>query len=65
MTRLAKASGVEYADMLFFDDEGRNRNVEELGVTFWLVRDGVTRGEVDSGVREWRRRTGKRGAAYE
>ncbi|EXJ89432.1 hypothetical protein A1O3_02499 [Capronia epimyces CBS 606.96] len=55
---------VAYEDMLFFDDEGRNRNVEtELGVTFWLVRDGVTSDEVDKGVWEWRRRQGisKRG----
>lgn len=44
--------------MLFFDDEGRNRNVEQLGVCFWLVTDGVSRGEVDRGVREWRRRRG-------
>ena len=42
--------------MLFFDDEVRNRNVESLGVTMYLVRDGVTRLEVDKGVREWRRR---------
>ncbi|KIW15213.1 magnesium-dependent phosphatase-1 [Exophiala spinifera] len=51
--------GVAYEDMLFFDDEGRNRNVEtELGVTFWLVRDGVTKDEVDAGVWEWRRQRG-------
>ena len=50
---------VAYEDMLFFDDEGRNRNVEtELGVTFWLARDGVTKEEVDRGVWEWRRRRG-------
>ncbi|ERF75774.1 hypothetical protein EPUS_01604 [Endocarpon pusillum Z07020] len=50
---------VAFADMLFFDDEARNRNVEvELGVTFWLVRDGVTREEVDKGVWEWRKRRG-------
>lgn len=42
--------------MLFFDDERRNRNVEQLGVCFWLVEDGVTRGEVDKGVQEWRSR---------
>ncbi|MCJ1432950.1 hypothetical protein MMC27_002308 [Xylographa pallens] len=56
MARLQRASGVPYAEMLFFDDEGRNRNVEALGVCFWLVRDGVTREEVDRGVREWRGR---------
>lgn len=48
--------------MLFFDDEARNRNVEtELGVTFCLVRDGVTRDEVDKGVWAWRRRNGVKG----
>ena len=50
---------VTYADMLFFDDEARNRNVEsELGVTFCLVKDGVTKDEIDRGVNEWRRRRG-------
>lgn len=56
--KLRKASGIEYADMLFFDDEARNKNVENLGVTMWLVRDGLTCGEVDCGVREWRKRRG-------
>ncbi|TVY46921.1 DNA repair protein [Lachnellula occidentalis] len=32
-TKLQKASGLAYEDMLFFDDEARNRNVETLGVT--------------------------------
>ena len=65
-TRKAKGE-VAFADMLFFDDEGRNRNVEtELGVTFWLVRDGVSREEFDNGVWEWRRRRGiKRNAQRE
>lgn len=50
---------IPFEDMLFFDDEGRNRNVEtELGVAFWLVPDGVTKDEVDRGVWEWRRRRG-------
>lgn len=57
--KIQKASGVAYEDMLFFDDEVRNRNVESLGVCMWLVRDGVTREEVDAGVSEWRRRRGK------
>ena len=56
--KIQKQSGLEYGEMLFFDDEIRNRNVQDLGVTFWLVRDGVTRAEVDNGVREWRRRRG-------
>ena len=54
--KIQKASGVGYEEMLFFDDEVRNRNVEELGVLMCLVRDGVTKTEVDRGVREWRRR---------
>jgi magnesium-dependent phosphatase 1 len=54
-----RGAAVPFEDMLFFDDEGRNRNVEtELGVTFWLVRDGVTTDEVDRGVWEWRKRRG-------
>lgn len=57
--RIHQASGIAYEDMLFFDDEARNRNVEmELGVTFCLVRDGMTMEEVDRGVLAWRKRNG-------
>jgi magnesium-dependent phosphatase 1 len=56
--RIRKVSGVEYSDMLFFDDEARNRNVESLGVTMWLVKDGITKQEIDNGVWEWRKRRG-------
>ncbi|OJJ49130.1 hypothetical protein ASPZODRAFT_150069 [Penicilliopsis zonata CBS 506.65] len=57
--RIQSASGIAYEDMLFFDDEARNRNVEtELNVTFCLVRDGMTREEVDRGVWAWRKRNG-------
>ena len=56
-----KSKEVPFSSMLFFDDETRNLNVQsELGVTFWLVRDGVTVDEVDKGVWEWRRRNGIR-----
>ncbi|KAI9825434.1 MAG: hypothetical protein M1832_001164 [Thelocarpon impressellum] len=54
--KLAAQTKMSYSDMLFFDDETRNRNVEELGVTMQLVREGVTRDAIDAGVREWRRR---------
>ncbi|RAL03826.1 Mg-dependent acid phosphatase [Aspergillus ibericus CBS 121593] len=58
-SRIQQASSVAYEEMLFFDDEARNRNVEtELGVTFCLVKDGMTREEVDRGVRAWRKRNG-------
>lgn len=53
--KIHKESGIDYRDMLFFDDEHRNKNVEVLGVTMRLVADGVTRREIDEGVREWRR----------
>lgn len=56
--RLQKDSGLRYEDMLFFDDESRNKNVETLGVTMHLVRDGVTRAEIDNGVKAWRKRHG-------
>ena len=56
---IQKKSGVAYEEMLFFDDESRNRNVEDLGVMMQLVRNGVTRSEVDEGVRRWRERNGR------
>lgn len=55
---LHKVSGIAYEDMLFFDDERRNRNVESLGVVMRLVENGVTSEEVDAGVMDWRKRHG-------
>lgn len=57
--RIHKNSGIGFEEMLFFDDESRNKNVEGLGVTMQLVRDGVTREEIDNGVRSWRKRHGR------
>ncbi|KAF2791275.1 magnesium-dependent phosphatase-1 [Melanomma pulvis-pyrius CBS 109.77] len=57
--RIHRDSGIEYEDMLFFDDESRNKNVETLGVVMWLVRDGVSRSSIDAGVRSWRKRNKK------
>ncbi|KAI1496935.1 magnesium-dependent phosphatase [Biscogniauxia marginata] len=57
---LIKRTGIPPTEMLFFDDESRNRDTESLGVTMWLVRDGVTWDEVVSGIEEWRRRRGVR-----
>ncbi|KAI1437926.1 magnesium-dependent phosphatase-1 [Xylaria sp. CBS 124048] len=57
---LHKRTGIPYSEMLFFDDERRNRDTETLGVTMWLVRDGVTWAEIESGVLEWRRRKRRR-----
>ncbi|KAF5017919.1 hypothetical protein F66182_10124 [Fusarium sp. NRRL 66182] len=55
---LQKRTGIRYEDMLFFDDEARNRDTESLGVTMWLVRDGVTWDEVEKGVTQWRNKRG-------
>lgn len=52
--KLHAATGLPYSEMLFFDDESRNRDTEKLGVTMKLVRDGVTRNEVDLGIQRWR-----------
>jgi magnesium-dependent phosphatase 1 len=54
--KLHQQTGIAYEDMVFFDDESRNREVERLGVVMWLVRDGVSSKEIDEGVRSWRKR---------
>lgn len=60
--RIHRDSGIEYEEMLFFDDESRNKNVEVLGVTMKLVPRGVSRDVIDEGVRAWRKRHGKQQA---
>ncbi|KAI9654438.1 MAG: hypothetical protein M1831_005404 [Alyxoria varia] len=58
--KIRKNIGVEYSDMIFFDDESRNANVErQRGVMFCLVPNGLTRDEVDAAVRKWRRKRGE------
>ncbi len=53
--RLQQDSGVEYQDMLFFDDEHRNAEVGKLGVHFVLVgHSGTDLGTFEKGIREWR-----------
>jgi magnesium-dependent phosphatase 1 len=37
--KLQKQTNLKYEDMLFFDDESRNKNVESLGVHMQLVSD--------------------------
>jgi len=57
---LQQKTKIEYSEMIFFDDESRNRNVEkELGVVFVWVRDGVNGKAFDKGVEAWRKRWGK------
>ncbi|CAI6319405.1 unnamed protein product [Periconia digitata] len=57
--RIHRDTGIPYEEMLFFDDESRNKNVEVLGVVMYLVRDGVSRAVIDRGVRDWRKKNGK------
>ena len=53
---------MEYTDMLFFDDEARNAEVECLGVTFILIgSDGVTHGVFEEGLEKWRRQKTRNG----
>ncbi|KAM0261517.1 hypothetical protein ACHAQJ_002200 [Trichoderma viride] len=53
---LQKRTGIRFEDMLFFDDESRNRETEQLGLTMKLVMDGVTWEEIGKGVELWRMR---------
>jgi magnesium-dependent phosphatase 1 len=55
---LQKRTGIAFEDMLFFDDEARNKDTESLGVTMYLVRDGVTWKELERGVTQWRNKRG-------
>lgn len=59
MARIKAGLGIDFGDMLFFDDEPRNFEVERVqGVTMFLLRDdgGLTVERVDEGVRKWRSR---------
>ncbi|BFZ57086.1 hypothetical protein PYCC9005_004136 [Savitreella phatthalungensis] len=70
---IGKATGVGYSEMVFFDDEVRNKEVErKLGVMFYLVSgrlmgsgkkvgEGVTWEVLEDGVRIWRERQRGRG----
>ena len=54
---LEKTTGIKHQDMVFFDDEDRNAEVEQLGVTFILIgSEGVTKEIFENGIEEWRRR---------
>ena len=58
---LRKASGVEFDQMLFFDDEKRNIvEVGDLGVVCIHVDDGVTRRAFQEGLRQYHVSPGRR-----
>lgn len=50
-------TGVTFDQMLFFDDESRNRDVERLGVTFVHVSNGVNWKVLQKGIEKWRSNT--------
>lgn len=57
-------TNVAFEDMLFFDDESRNRDVErELGVCFVDASGGLTLTKFHNGIKEWRKRKINREAA--
>ncbi|QRW10327.1 hypothetical protein RhiLY_09326 [Ceratobasidium sp. AG-Ba] len=53
---LHKKTGIPYEEMLFFDDEMRNKDVESLGVTMQHVRDGLNWNVFRRGLELWRKR---------
>lgn len=51
---MKQASGLEYKDMLFFDDEDRNiKDLRHVGVVSYLIRHGVDKQEVENGLKEY------------
>ncbi|KAF8196950.1 magnesium-dependent phosphatase-1 [Pholiota molesta] len=58
---LHERTGIPYSEMLFFDDEIRNAEVEKLGVTFCHVPLGLTLEMFEKGLKEWRRRQSSAG----
>jgi len=56
---IARRTGVPYKEMLFFDDERPNLEVEKLGVTMRLIGNkGLTWDELDRGIKKWRANRG-------
>ncbi|RSH79425.1 uncharacterized protein EHS24_001472 [Apiotrichum porosum] len=53
-----KKTGIPYEEMLFFDDEHRNFEVESLGVTMQFITDGTGRKAFNEGLALWRKRRG-------
>ncbi|XP_058790710.1 magnesium-dependent phosphatase 1-like [Phymastichus coffea] len=56
-SKIKDASGVEYKDMIFFDDEQRNiKDLTELGVLSIFVMNGVTHKVVQEGFKQFANR---------
>ncbi|KAF8274641.1 magnesium-dependent phosphatase-1 [Lactarius quietus] len=54
--QLHKKTGIPYSEMLFYDDESRNKEVAPLGVTFQLVPHGLDNTTFEKGLANWRKR---------
>ncbi|XP_046735343.1 magnesium-dependent phosphatase 1-like [Diprion similis] len=53
-SKIQKNSGINLADMLFFDDEDRNiKDLTKVGVKSILVRNGVNREVVQNGLQQF------------
>lgn len=55
-----RKTGIPYEQMLFFDDEHRNFEVESVGVTMQFITDGTNLRVFKEGLEKWRRRRGIR-----
>ncbi|KAK3939019.1 acid phosphatase-domain-containing protein [Diplogelasinospora grovesii] len=56
---ICRRTGIPYTEMLFFDDERPNYEVETLGVTMRLVTEnGLSWAELERGVLKWRANRG-------
>lgn len=52
---IGKRTGIPFTEMLFFDDERPNFEVESLGVTMRLVGNkGLSWDELEKGIQKWR-----------
>ncbi|XP_042857805.1 magnesium-dependent phosphatase 1-like [Penaeus japonicus] len=52
--RIKAKSRIEFSEMLFFDDEERNkRDLDRIGVLMILIEDGVTKKVIKEGLKEF------------
>lgn len=56
--KIHQNTGIPFDEMVFYDDESRNKEVAKLGVTFVLVPDGVNSIIFQRGLEDWRKRKG-------
>ncbi|KAB7495282.1 Magnesium-dependent phosphatase 1 [Armadillidium nasatum] len=55
--KLKTKTGLDFSEMLFFDDEHRNKiDLQKIGVHTILVKDGVTENLVKDGLQEYAQR---------